>query len=175
MHGARKNHSIVTAKIAIDEEIQYHKDKGHKVVLLNTDPTSAYDTVGHALLLAKMEQIGIREKELKFFTSYLEGRKFFTDVQGFNSKLYNLPATSVIQGSKLSSLLYTIFTIDTTRYNLIMKDKNLFRKITGKDPLNHEILSHKIFTYVDDTQHAVAANSHKDLKNYIHELHRLNV
>ena len=102
-----------------------------------------------------------------------ENRNFYTDVQGFHSKLHNLPATSVVQGSKLSSLLYTIFTIDTTRYNEIMKNKALFKEITGRDPLEHEIVSHKIFTYVDDTQHAVSAKTHKDLKNYIHDLHLL--
>ena len=171
MHGARKGHSIVTAKIAIDEDIMFHKDKGHKIVLLKTDLTAAYDTVGHSLLLSKMEQIGIRENELKIFTSYPKGRNFFTKVQGFLSKIYDLPATSVVQGSKLSSLLYTIFKKDTSRYGILMKNKELFQKITGRAPLEDEILSHQIFTYMDDTQHIIAAKTHKDIKNYIHDLH----
>ena len=112
MHGSRKGYSIVTAKMDINEEINKHKDKGNCVAVINTDLSSAYDTVSHSLLLAKLKHVGFRGKELKFLTSFLEDRSFYTDVQGFCSTLRKMPPCSVVQGSKISSLLYGIFTID---------------------------------------------------------------
>ena len=51
MHGSRKRHSIITAKIELDENINKHKDTGLKVALLSTDLSSACDTVEQKLLL----------------------------------------------------------------------------------------------------------------------------
>jgi hypothetical protein len=38
----------------------------------------AFDTVDHALLLAKLERCGVRETPLKWFKSYLHQRKKFS-------------------------------------------------------------------------------------------------
>ena len=84
-----------------------------------------------------------------------------------------MPEVSVVQGSKLSSLLYSLFTIDTLKYNILMKDKKIFKQLTGREMKNHKIISHKIITYVDDTQHIIAAETNEDLKNYIQDLHEL--
>ena len=81
MHGAHKFLSIVTAKMEFDEEINFHRDKGHKAAILNTDLSLVYKTVlSHALLLSKLEHMGIRDKELEFFTSFLENGSFYTKV-----------------------------------------------------------------------------------------------
>ena len=81
--------------------------------------------------------------------------------------------TSVIQGSKMSSLLYALFTLDTIKYNEIMKDKKLFEKITGKKQREHNIINHKTLTYVDDTQHVISSETIEDLHRYIQDLHEL--
>ena len=60
MHGSRKKHSVVTAKLQLDEYINNNKDKGNKVAVLSTDLSSAYDTVEHKLLLAILEHLGFR-------------------------------------------------------------------------------------------------------------------
>merc|ERR1711954_533440 len=57
MHGSRPKHSIITAKMELDKEINLHKDKGNKVAILSTDLSSAYNTVNHRLLLSIMEHI----------------------------------------------------------------------------------------------------------------------
>ena len=82
-----------------------NKDQGNKVAVLSTDLSSAYDTVEHKLLLAKLEHLGFRNKTYKLFESYLSERKFYTEVQGFTSNLKEIPGVSIVQGSKMSSLL----------------------------------------------------------------------
>ena len=51
---AEKKHSVITAKLQLDEYINQNKDKGNKVAVLSTDLSSAYDTVEHKLLLVKL-------------------------------------------------------------------------------------------------------------------------
>ena len=40
---------------------------------------------------------------------------------------------------------------------------------------NHKDITHRILTYVDDTQHVISATNNKDLKEYIQDLHDLLV
>ena len=126
MHGCRKGHDVTTAKLAIDEAVNNEKDKGKKVAILSTDLTAAFDTVNHALLLNKLEHIGVRVTGLKLLTSFVTDRHFYTEVQGFNSQMMKLPPMSVCQGTKLSGMLYQIFTIDNAKINAIMKDQKVY-------------------------------------------------
>ena len=80
MHGSRPNHSIITAKVDIDEEIGKHKDKGNKIAALNTDLSAAYDTTDHKLLLSKLEHLGIKGLAYELFEIYLKDRKIYTEV-----------------------------------------------------------------------------------------------
>ena len=70
MHRSCEKHSIITAKLEIDEEIAKYKDEGNKFAMLNTDLSSAYSTVHHKLLLTKLEHLGVRGQSYKLFESY---------------------------------------------------------------------------------------------------------
>ena len=72
--------SLITAKLQLDKYINENKDKGNNVAVLSTDLSSAYDTVEHKLLLAKLEHLGFRNNTYKLFESYLSDRKFYTEV-----------------------------------------------------------------------------------------------
>ena len=75
---------------------------------MQTDLSAAYDTIDHKILLNKMDFYGIRNKELQLLTSYLSDRNQFVMVDTFKSKLNKSLNCSVIQGSKLFSILYII-------------------------------------------------------------------
>ena len=57
--------------------------------------------------------------------------------------------------------------------NKIMKDKKLYKQITGKEIKNHTIIKHKILTYIDDTQHLITSKTHEDFALYIQDLHEI--
>ena len=141
------------------------------MAILNTDLTAAYKTISHPLLVNKLDHIGIRGKEQQFFISYLNNRRFYTEVQGFSSDIKELPPMSVIQGSQLSGTLYTLFTLETTKLNDIMRDKELFLKLTGKPLKVHKNIKHTVISYVDDTQHVVSGNSMQEVHEYLKDLH----
>ena len=48
-------------------------------------------------------------------------RKIFTEVQGTFSKLTTMPQKSVAQGSKLSGLLFTIYSLEIAYIPKMMK------------------------------------------------------
>merc|ERR1711954_278490 len=128
-HGARKGHSTVTAKAVLDKEINDLRDKSKSAAITTTDLTAAFDTCDSLLLTNMMEHIGIRGTELETLTNYLMNRTAYIEIQGFFSTLRKMPNCSVIQGSKMSSTLYTIYTLDSTKVDLIMKDPEKFKEI----------------------------------------------
>ena len=62
------------------------------------------------LLIAKLNHYGIKNSEQKMFISYLDNRKQYVELEGYKSDIVNTPPYSVIQGGKISGLLYTLYT-----------------------------------------------------------------
>ena len=74
------------------------------------DLRKAFDTVDHSLLCGKLERYGARNDELRWFVSYLAGRKQFCRVNGTDSKV-NPVNIGVPQGSFLGPLLFLVYTM----------------------------------------------------------------
>ena len=117
----------------MDINISRFKENGKAVGVLTTDLSTAYDTVDAAILLNKLERIGVRGKEQELMRTYLMNRKGYTEIQGFTSILKQLPDCSVVQGGKLSSTLYTIYTLDVTEVIEIMTNPTLYKEIVDSD------------------------------------------
>ena len=70
-----------------------------------------------------MQFYGIKNKENKSFKSYLTGRTQFTQIEQKKSKIRKSLNCSVVQGGKLSSILYLILTDDIPRLHKLMKNQ----------------------------------------------------
>ena len=73
--GFRPNHSTETTLLHSIINYLDNMDKGLINGVVFIDLKKAFDTVDHALLLAKLERCGVRETPLKWFKSYLHQRK----------------------------------------------------------------------------------------------------
>ena len=143
-HGSRKYCSTITALAEINHTIYDQYDNNKKLAIIQTDLSSAVDTVDHSVLIKKLDHYGIRDKEATLISSFLENRYQFVEIDGIRSnKLKSIPC-SVIQGSKLSSLLYNLY---TNEIPLVYKIINtpLYNKITNANiSINITNIFHKV-------------------------------
>ena len=75
------------------------------------DLQKAFDVVDHNILLGKLENLGIKNKVLEWFRSYLSNRSQIVDINGEISEEAKINI-SVMQGSILGPLLFLIFIND---------------------------------------------------------------
>ena len=99
--------------------------------------SSAYDFIDHKILIEKLDYHGFRGDSRKLITSYLSDRKGYFEVQTFKFPVKELPPISVIQGSKKSSMYYSIYTSEVVYLYRIMSKPEEYKKITGKDRKIH--------------------------------------
>ena len=111
------------------------------------DLTKAFDLVPHDILLMKLQKIGITGLTLKWFESYLKGRKQFVKV-GNSSSSYRDISYGVPQGSILGPILFLIFFNDlpncTTLSLLLFADDTTILASSKNLPelihlVNHEL------------------------------------
>ena len=139
-HGGRKEHSTVTARATIDAECSSIIENNRLGLVLTTDLSSAFDTVDIWILIRKLEFYGVHKNTLELIESYLTDCKQYTELQNKQSNMVESLPCSVVQGSKLSSFMYTIYTNEIPLIHQLLKNpiwmmKNLKKSITNYSPI----------------------------------------
>lgn len=165
-HGSRKFHGTNTAITQINDILNKNYEANKVTATVVTDLSAAFDTIDSTKLIDKLNFYGVKDKELSIFSSFLTNRKQFTEIDTFKSTTLDSPQCSVIQGSKLSAILYTLYTNEVTLLYKLM-NQPIFTKMTGKPILKCTNVDHSIVNYVDDSTNLISSEDIISLKLYL--------
>ena len=140
--------------------------------MVQTDLSAAFDTIEHETLLRKMVHYGITGKANNILRSFLSDRYQYVSIDGTQSEVTQSLPCSVIQGSILSSFLYTIFVNEVTILHKLMGTE-LFERIAKKPPFRSEYIGHNIIQYVDDSNNVIYGNNSQDIEKYTNSYFKL--
>ena len=172
-HGNRVDHSTTTALVKIYSTIYLNHDSNYNSVLFANNLSTAFDTIYHLILLAKLEHYSIRGKTLELFKSFLENRFSYVHLETFNSNKLILGQYGCVQGSKISGLLYILYTNEIPLIVNIIKQPDILIYITGQNPPNFTNITHKTINYVDNSAHIISFTNTNELKTYLENFYTL--
>ena len=83
--GFRSKHSTEHALISLIETVKKYLDDGKLACGIFIDLQKTFDTVNHDILIEKLSFYGVRGLENNWFRSFLNQRKQYVSIIGFNS------------------------------------------------------------------------------------------
>ena len=107
LRGKSTEHNL----LHVTNEIGKALNEGNFCIGLFLDLRKAFDVCSHEILLMKLEKLGIKDKALEWFKSYLCNRVQHVDIEGNVSSPKNIDI-SVLQGSILGPILFLCYIND---------------------------------------------------------------
>jgi exonuclease III len=177
--GFRKHHSTIHAMINLLDTCLDGLNERLTVGGIFLDISKAFDSVDHSILLAKLENYGIRGIVLQWFKSYLCERELFVSVNGTSSVKYLLEY-GVPQGSVLGPILFLLYINDVVAsseqfiFSMFADDTALILKIDRAqydDCIRTELLNvmtwfdaNKLLLNVDKTKYLYFGPEYNTIK-----------
>ena len=172
-HGCRQKHSTTTALTQMYYNLHYNLEQNHYTAIYSTDLSSAYDTVDSKILLNKLYYYGIRGKTYDLMKSYLSNRKQYVSLETYNSTILDSNDCSTVQGSKLSGLLFLLYTNEIPLLPKLMTQETYFQ-ITGKSLRQYDnIHDHTTINFVDDSTNLISFTNNKNISDYLSDFYTL--
>ena len=114
-HGSVSRKSTQSLIAELHDSLLNDLNDDTETALIVLDQSKAYNLVCHQILMQKFKILGFNTKALETVRNYLENRKQFVEIQGFQSDNLLVRPRSVTQGSTLSGIFYLIFILDLPR------------------------------------------------------------
>ena len=73
----------------------------------------------------------------------------------------------MIQGSKLSGILYIIYVKEVPRIHELLRDKSVMQYLADHEKPEVENIDHHVYNFVVDSNSALSSTSIEDLNKYI--------
>jgi hypothetical protein len=143
--GFRPKVSTADAVCYLTDYLVENLDRGKHTIGIFLDLAKAFDTISIPILLRKLETLGIRDNQLKLFSSYLEDRSQCVKIGNFFSDDQNNTSFGIPQGSILGPTLFLIYINDLCNLQL-----------------NNGI----VLSYADDTALLFSADSEADVHKF---------
>lgn len=113
--GFRNAHSCTTAILNLSENIHKSIAGGKCVILVLLDFSNAFGSVDHDILLQTLRGVGVGERSMKWYESFLNGWRQVVQHDGSVSNPKTI-RRGIIQGENSSTILFTIFINNLVKY-----------------------------------------------------------
>ena len=128
------------------------------------------------MLARKAEHVGIRGQALQLFKSYLKDRNAFVEIQGYFSKKRELGNKSVLQGTKMASFNYNLYTLEVGKLDEVIRNNELHKLLMSTENTEMEDdkeVDHGAVAYVNDLSQVMAHKNMLVLQGYILKMYEL--